>query len=133
MNPRYPTVARRAGRRCEYRRAPEEVFNFPCEVEHVFPVSRGGADDESNLCLACRACNARKGERVSFRDEETQEVTTLFDPRRQRWAEHFTVDPDSGEIIGATPTGRATVACLDLNHPLQLAARAIWIRFRLFP
>jgi hypothetical protein len=54
MNPHYPLVARRADHRCEYCRAPEAVFNFPFEVEHVVPSSRGGADDESNLCLACR-------------------------------------------------------------------------------
>jgi hypothetical protein len=133
MNPRYNSVARRASHRCEYCHAPEAVFDFPFEVEHVFPVSRGGADDESNLCLACRACNLRKSARVTFRDEVTQEDVPLFDPRRHRWDEHFTVDLDSGDIVGATPTGRATVACLDLNHPLQLSARHVWVRLRMFP
>ena len=57
----------------------------------------------------------------------------LFHPREQRWTEHFAVDLESGEIQGTTPTGRATVACLDLNHSLQLAARCLWIRLRLFP
>ena len=62
-----------------------------------------------------------------------REDAPLFDPRRQRWTEHFTVDLESGEIQGMTPTGRATVRCLDLNHPLQITARQLWIRFRLFP
>src|SRR5262249_23072251 len=62
MTPNYPAVARRAGHRCEYCHAPEAVFNFPFEVEHVRPACHGGADDESNLCLACRACNVRKGD-----------------------------------------------------------------------
>lgn len=35
MNPHYPLVARRAGHRCEYCRAPEAVFNFPFEVERL--------------------------------------------------------------------------------------------------
>lgn len=133
MNPRYPLVARRAGHRCEYCRAPEAVFNFPFEVEHVIPVSRGGSDDEGNLCLACRACNLHKSDRLSAVDEVTQETTRLFHPREQHWSEYFRVEVESAEILGTTPTGRATVATLDLNHPLQLTARSHWIRLRLFP
>jgi hypothetical protein len=133
MNPHYVATARRAGHRCEYCRAPEAVFNFPFEVEHVVPASRGGADDEGNRCLACRACNVRKADRLVGRDDTTGAEAPLFHPRLQRWAEHFRVDLESGEIQGVTPTGRATVACLDLNHALQLAARQLWIRLRLFP
>lgn len=133
MNPHYPLIGRRAGHRCEYCRAPEAVFNFPFEVEHVIPTSCGGSDDEANLCLACRACNLHKSDRLAARDEVTQEEASLFHPREQRWSDHFRVDPESGEILGTTPTGRATVAALDLNHPLQLAARSLWIRLRLFP
>lgn len=133
MNPHYPTAAQRAGHRCEYCRAPEAVFNFPFEVEHVFPSSRGGTHDEANLCLACRACNLRKSDRLVALDELSGEEVPLFHPRRQRWTEHFYVDVQSGEIQGTTPTGRATVASLDLNHPLQLTARLLWIRLRLFP
>jgi hypothetical protein len=133
MNPHYPIVARRAGHRCEYCRAPEAVFNFPFEVEHVLPTSHGGADDEANLSLACRACNLHKSDRVAALDELSGEEVPLFHPRQQRWSEHFPVDVESGEIDGTTPTGRATVACLDLNHPLQLMARQLWIRLRLFP
>ncbi len=48
MNPRYVQVALRAGHRCEYCHAPEVVFNFPFEVEHIIPVSRCGLDTESN-------------------------------------------------------------------------------------
>jgi 5-methylcytosine-specific restriction endonuclease McrA len=32
------------------------------EVEHMIPISRGGAHDESNIVPACRKCNAQKGE-----------------------------------------------------------------------
>jgi len=133
MNPRHPAIARRAGYRCEYCRAPEGVFNFPFEVEHVIPTSRGGTDDDANVCLACRACNLRKGDRVVAADIITGQEWPLFNPREQRWDDHFRVDLESGAIEGTTPTGRATVACLGLNHPLQLTARQFWIRLRLFP
>lgn len=133
MNPHYSRIAQRAGHRCEYCRGPEAVFNFPFEVEHIIPTSRGGPNDESNLCLACRACNLRKGDRLVARDEVTDQEVPLFHPREQRWLDHFRIDPESAEIHGTTPTGRATVPALDLNHPLQLAARSLWIRLQLFP
>src|SRR5690348_13721743 len=98
MNPHYATVARHARHRCEYCQAPEAVFNFPFEVEHIQPTSRGGADKESNLCLSCRACNLRKSGRLAWHDGMTGEEASLFHPREQRWEEHFQVDPESGEI-----------------------------------
>lgn len=133
MNPLYPAVARRANHRCEYCHAPEVVFNFTFEVEHVTPTSRGGADDVSNLALACRACNARKSDAVSATDPVTGEAVPLFDPRADRWSEHFQFDPDTGAVSGLTPLGRATVEQLDMNHPLQLLARQLWVQLRLFP
>ncbi len=53
MNPYYTLVADRANHRCEYCHAPELVFNFPFEVEHIIPISRQGANSEFNLALAC--------------------------------------------------------------------------------
>ena len=133
MNPRYPIVARRAGHRCEYCRAPEAAFNFPFEVEHIVPIGRGGTDDLSNLALACRACNLRKSDSVEGVDELTGEITSLFHPRTDMWSEHFLLDADSMEFTAIFSVGRVTVRLLDLNHPLQLAARELWQKLRLFP
>jgi hypothetical protein len=102
-------------------------------VEHIVPTSHGGSDDEANLCLACRACNVRKSDRLVALDEVSGEEVPLFHPRQQRWDEHFRIDVESGELEGKTPTGRATITSLDLNHPLQVLARPLWIRLRLFP
>lgn len=30
-------------------------------IDHVFPVAKGGGDEESNLVVACRPCNSSKG------------------------------------------------------------------------
>lgn len=57
MNPNYRDVARRAEHRCEYCRAPEVIFNFAFEVEHIVPKSQLGSNELSNLALACRCCN----------------------------------------------------------------------------
>ncbi|MCK7582403.1 MAG: RNA-guided endonuclease IscB [Chromatiales bacterium] len=37
--------------------------NVPLEIEHIVPRAEGGSDRVSNLTLACRPCNQRKGNR----------------------------------------------------------------------
>jgi hypothetical protein len=133
MNPHYPLVAERAVHRCEYCRAPEAIFNFPFEVEHIIPPSRGGADNETNWALSCRACNLHKSDRLEGDDSETQTAVRLFHPRQGRWEEHFRVVTATGAIAGLTPIGRATIARLQMNTPIQLAARQQWMRLGLFP
>lgn len=133
MNPHYTEVALRAGHRCEYCHAPEAVFNLPLEVEHIVPIARGGEDTATNWALACRACNLYKAAHVSARDPESAVVVRLFHPREDRWNDHFQVAPESGEMVGRTPIGRATVIRLGLNSVAQVAARLQWMRLGLFP
>ena len=133
MNPHYAHVALRAGHRCEYCHAPEAVFNFPFEVEHIIPVSRGGLDSETNWALACRSCNLRKAMYVNGIDPESQSVVRLFHPREDRWEEHFWAAPEKGEIEGLTEIGRATIVRLEMNSGVQVAARRQWMRLGLFP
>lgn len=133
MNPHYTQVALWAGHRCEYCHAPEAVFNLPLEVEHIVPVSRGGEDTAANWALARRACNLYKAAYVSGRDPESDTVVRLFHPREDRWEDQFQVAPESGEIVGRTPIGRATIARLGLNSAAQVAARQQWMRLGLFP
>ncbi|NWH07010.1 HNH endonuclease, partial [Desulfobacter latus] len=35
--------------------------DIPLEIEHIVPKSKGGSNRVSNLTLACRACNRKKG------------------------------------------------------------------------
>jgi hypothetical protein len=133
MNPHYPEVALRAGHRCEYCHAPEAVFNLPLEVEHIVPLVRGGEDTTTNWALACRACNLYKAAHVSGRDPESAVVVRLFHPREDRWDDHFQVASESGEMVGRTPIGRATLIRLGLNSAAQVAARLQWMRLGLFP
>ena len=133
MNPRYPVVAERAVYHCEYCHAPESVFNFPFEVEHIIPQSRGGSDDLNNLALACHACNLFKSDFETGRDEESEADIRLFHPRSDAWEAHFHIDTEKAEVFGITPVGRATVARLQMNRPRQIAARRRWIQLELFP
>lgn len=45
------------GHQCAYCQKQE----IPLEIEHLIPRSRGGSNRVSNLALACRACNQKKG------------------------------------------------------------------------
>jgi hypothetical protein len=133
MNRHYPLVAERAAHRREYCRAPEAIFDFPFEVEHILPLAQQGVDDETNLALACRACNLFKADHLTGEDALTGMAVPLFHPRTDSWEAHFEIDTETGSIQGRTPTGRATVARLQLNSPLQLEARRQWVRLGLFP
>lgn len=133
MNPQYSVVAERAVYHCEYCHAPEILFNFPFEVDHILPQSRGGSDDPDNLALACRACNLFKSDFETGQDEESQAEAMLFHPRNDIWEQHFRIDKERSEILGITPVGRATVARLQMNRPRQVTARRRWIQLGLFP
>ena len=119
MNPRYGQVSRRAGHRCEYCHAPEAIFNFPFEVEHIIPLSREGADDEHNWALSCRSCNLFKSAQINGFDFQTNKTIRLFNPREDSWNKHFRVNEVSGEIEGITAIGRVTVNRLEMNSEPQ--------------
>jgi len=123
MNPNYLVISARAMHHCEYCGAPEAVFNFRFEVEHVVPISAGGSNHATNLCLSCRSCNLFKSYLESFADPETGDVFPLFNPRTDIRSDHFRFEAKSGLIVGLTGIGRATVACLKMNSDSQQFAR----------
>ncbi len=134
MNAHYPFVAERAGHRCEYCHAPEAIFNVPFEVDHIFPIARGGLDEAANWALACRACNLRKSATVDGIDPLTSQRVSLFHPREQVWSDHFGIEGEPPLLlVGKTPVGRVTIERLQLNTVLQQTARAPWIALDLFP
>lgn len=133
MNPQYEAVAQRAGHRCEYCYAPEALFNFPFEVEHIIPLASGGSNDLDNLALACRACNVRKGSHLEAADPLTDTTTRLFNPRLDLWEDHFRFSPSANTLEGLTDIGRATVARLEMNHTVHRVARELWTRIGLYP
>jgi hypothetical protein len=133
----YAFVADRAVHRCEYCMAPESISPDRFEVEHIQPRARGGGDDPPNLALSCSACNRRKSEATHGIDPEADTLTlvALYNPRRDVWREHFSVQltADAMLIIGRTAVGRATVHRLGMNDQHVAAARIIWGLVGLFP
>lgn len=117
------TVITRAQGRCEYCQSPARYSPEVFELEHILPLSAGGATTLDNLALACPACNRYKGPRQSAIDTQTATEVPLYNPRTQQWVDHFRWNTDLQEIIGLTPIGRATVAALHMNRPAVKAFR----------
>ncbi len=88
---------------------------FGCEVDHVISEKHGGTTVGDNLALACLPCNRRKGSDIASIDPVTGTLTRLFNPRTDRWPDHFVL-VDGGTVIQPlTPVGVVTVALLQLN------------------
>lgn len=121
-------VVVQAHHRCGYCLTQEAVVGTPMEIDHLIPESLGGATEEANLWLACSLCNDYKGDRIAALDPATGEIVRLFDPRRQRWNEHFGWQDGGALIIGLTSSGRATVIALHLNRPVLVHSRRAWAR-----
>ena len=58
------TALRDCLKRCVY--CAEELALEVATLDHVHPVSRGGADDIGNLVVACGPCNRMKGDMLPF-------------------------------------------------------------------
>ena len=119
-------VRRRAGNVCEYCRIPQEATPLiPFHIEHIVPKQHGGGDDPDQLALACDRCNAYKGPNLTSIDPESGDIVPLFNPRQDAWKDHFSF---RGSVIaGRTPTGRATVGLLNMNHPRRVKLREAWL------
>ena len=120
-------VAEESRHRCGYCLRTEELMGMPMTLDHIIPEAAGGSSSEENLWLACRRCNEFKGTQTHARDPLTDRHVRLFDPRQQRWSEHFAWSEDGTEIQGLTPCGRATVVALQLNNPEIVVARRLWV------
>lgn len=59
-SPLRKAVFKRDGFQCVYCGS----LSGPFECDHVFPISKGGADDLDNLVTACRSCNRSKRDKT---------------------------------------------------------------------
>lgn len=109
-------VLERAKGCCEYCLSQEQYSPDSFAVEHIIPLSKGGANTLENLAFACQGCNNRKYTNTEAVDPLTQAIVPLFHPRRNRWSDHFAWSDDTTLILGLTPIGRATVEKLQLNR-----------------
>ncbi len=126
-------IEKRARNRCEYCHAPQSVCGYRFHLEHIVPVAQGGLDGDENRALACAACNLTKRDMTQAIDPESGKMSRLFNPRSDRWDEHFGWDEESQRLLGFSVIGRATVNALSLNDSMRLEARMFWVECGLFP
>ena len=100
-------------------------------IDHVIALRHGGLTAAENLALACAICNNLKGTDLSAIDPRTGMIVPLFNPRMQKWNDHFELA--GAEVIGRTATGRATVALLQLDSHERLSYRRDLVAERRYP
>jgi len=112
-------IAERAKNRCEYCLYPQQpsshIRSTTSSKQH------GGSDEIENLAFCCALCNRIKDPNLASLDPKTKKLTPLFNPREERWRDHFR--PEEASIIGLTPAGRTTVFLLQLNSETRLNER----------
>jgi 5-methylcytosine-specific restriction endonuclease McrA len=79
----------RANFLCEFCHASKQWQYVQFTIDHLLPIAQGGTDSLDNLALACFHCNRRKTDQTNAIDPKTEQSVSLFNPRRDRWNEHF--------------------------------------------
>jgi 5-methylcytosine-specific restriction endonuclease McrA len=116
-------VRERAQNRCEYCHIHQnDELHIDFHIEHIVARQHSGGDEPSNLALACHHCNRRKGPNLTAIDPHTNQIARLFNPREQKWEEHFI--SNGAIIVGTTPVGRATVRLLQINAVRRIKLRS---------
>jgi len=126
------SVREQARDRCEYcqiRQDQDAYYEF--HLEHITARQHGGRTEETNLAWSCHHCNLHKGPNLTGIDPRTNEITPLFNPRRDRWEKHFRWDGPI--LVGRTATGRTTIAVLQINNDDRVELRQVLIDQGLFP
>ena len=116
-------VFARAGDRCEYCLMPEWALLAGCEVDHIISRKHGGLTELSNLALSCARCNRAKGSDVGSVSDSTGAVIRLFNPRTDRWEDHFMML--EGRIGGLTEIGTVTARLLRMNADERVIERRL--------
>jgi hypothetical protein len=124
-------VINRADRLCEYCLIHDDDTIFGCSIDHIISLKHSGPNDATNLAHACIFCNRHKGSDVGSIIWETQEFVRFYNPRRDRWSDHFRLE---GAVISpVSAIGEATARILGFNDRDRLVERQILIDRGLYP
>jgi len=124
-------VAERAGHCCEYCLIHQDDLVFKCQTDHIISIKHGGPTQFDNLAHSCLICNTNKGSDVGSVDVFTQTFARFFNPRTDRWSDHF--DFQGAEILPKTDIGRATVKIFQFNTPERVTRRAFLLAIGRYP
>lgn len=109
-------ITLRANGCCEYCQTLHDYSPDTFEIEHIISLFEGGTNELLNLAFSCGGCNNRKRDKSKAVEPDTQAITSLFNPRTDKWYEHFRWSENFSVVEGITMQGRATVEFLKLNR-----------------
>jgi hypothetical protein len=71
------------------------------------------------------------GPNIAGLDPESGDLTRLFHPRTDKWADHFMwVGPT---LHGKSPIGRVTLQVLNINDPVRIEHRRLLVQAGVLP
>jgi hypothetical protein len=115
-------VITRSHNGCEYCGVPQDDTLAPHKPDHVIGEQHGGQTNLDNLAYACFRCNRLQGPNIATLDPLTNLMTPLYNPRQDRWDDHFRLN---GAVIEPlTPIGRGTAMLLRFNDEQRVLLRA---------
>jgi hypothetical protein len=94
-----------------------------CQIDHIISEKHGGPTTADNLAYACTFCNEAKGSDLGSIDPATNELVRFFNPRIDRWEDHFRYQGHRIEPL--TAIGRVTVRILQINAEKRLLERLL--------
>ena len=124
-------VAERAYRVCEYCLIHEDDTFWGCQIDRIISRKHGGPTTSENLAFPCACCNNSKGTDLGTLVGLRRELTRLFHPRVDRWAECFQLH---GVMVdSASDIGEATVRLLQINAENRLRERQVLAEVARYP
>lgn len=117
------------GRKCAYCNAE----NVSLEIEHIKPRSKGGSNRVSNLTIACRVCNLKKGNREieEFLSTKPSLLKQILGQTKKSLANSAAVNSTRGklyeELKKILPTEVGSGGLTKYNRRMQKLAKTHWI------
>lgn len=109
---------------CGYCGVSEATSGGELTVDHYYPESRGGGEDDANLVYACFRCNLHKSDRLPFTAlGDAHRVIHILHPLTDDIATHIAEDVATGTLQALTETGASHIAALRLNRAALIEHR----------
>jgi hypothetical protein len=109
-------IRQRYGYSCGYCGVSEVAAGGILTVDHYHPLAAGGDDSLDNLVYACVRCNQYKHDYWPASEEQARGFKVLH-PLQDVLAEHYRLNPQTGQLEPLTETGRFHITLLRLNRP----------------
>jgi hypothetical protein len=124
-------VVARAESICEYCLVGESECFFDFHIDHIISQKHIGGTILENLAYSCFACNQAKGTDIATLDPDSGKLTRFFNPRMDRWADHFELR--GFRIVGLTAIGRGTAQLFRFNDDKTVGERELLMKGGFYP